>query len=458
MSAAAGYSGGHAGMSSYATGSAARRPKSAFAMTLDEERRRSLSSFAVPPSQKGRASATTNNRFSTPQRQQLYRVSFAENGSASSSPANKREKQTLDHRPRGNIPSPSRLNTSNSCQSGATPPASAGYLSQVSEEEEEEDRQAKLLAKLQQTVLEVSRCAVDEKKRFLDQQRHLEEYKRLFNEQEEIIDSLRVACQRAQEEVEALTAARRLDGRRSVTTSARSPELSWVRTPLDGLNTSINTSATSATTGNSGGGRVTAGAVDAYILNAFCHCAKGLSDRTAAMNPLSEVSPLVAAVLRFLASHVLQDMAGHRDARTSVFISPPEDPLVNGATPSHPSLAQSTTGGFPSSSSTAARREERGGGAAAPFQNATSLDPTTLPSPPMPKKTPLPTAQPHRIEAISHPPESTAAPADITQGYLPKSRQLQRQIMDGNRDPSISSSVYEDATSILADIRQRYGL
>ncbi|KAG5489274.1 hypothetical protein GH5_00138 [Leishmania sp. Ghana 2012 LV757] len=321
-----------------------------------------------------------------------------------------------------------------------TSPRCEKHVPLAGSDEDMDDAASALLSQLQQVVVRVSHQMVDERRRAAQQRKQIQALETIVAEQDAMLDFLRGQCDAAQYENSRIL--------KSFQKEARRPSTDF--TPTN--QRSVGSHGVSEV-------RISAAQVDSFVCAEF----RRLSSICESCPPswFDQVSPIVAAVLRSLATEVLQmrDAARNNEAEASAI--PHDDPPA----PLQPCAARSSLGEAapePSSplSMPAANRHTPVAG-----RDRAGVVDSAPPTAALKSQ-----AQASVSLAAATGPSSAAS---VTAGRIQREKaELFRVDLDdrmksaahpgaravSEASASVTNSIYEDAASILSDIRTRYGL
>lgn len=326
-------------------------------------------------------------------------------------------------------------------QRGQTSPRGEQHVTITGSDHYMDDAASALLSELQQVVVRVSYQMVEERRCATQQRKQIRALETIVAEQDAMLDALRTQCDAAQCEKSQL-----LKGYQQ--------ELRWRGAdPAQATRRSSDICGTSDT-------RVSAAQVDTVVLAEF----RRLSTiyESCSFSGFDDVTPIVAAVLRSLATQLLQLRGAARndeaETRNMSKDAQPAPLLPHAASsPLRASAPATTASSFmPAFNRSAAPTEDRG--KAGVVNRVTSV--AVLEKR---KKTSTFAAA---ITQRNHSPSETAGRTngeqadlhcvDVDAGTNGDAEAAASMASEANA--SIASSVYEDAASILSDIRARYGL
>nr|ACS87836.1 hypothetical protein CDFL6B12_09 [Angomonas deanei] len=332
--------------------------------------------------------------------------------------------------PAARVSPPRRSLLSSTSRTQSVPRALTSQPNKDAEDQDEDglsNSASLLLSQLQRIVVDISRQMVDERRHARHLREHIRTLESAMEEQDVMLQELRRENARATQMAQQQYRPSRL--------SAPAPSSSIVA--------------------------ISAAEVDRYVLSEFDRCSpvalrSGSRAEARRQNPFDDVTPEVAAVLRSLSSQVLQLQRqlyeeGNRvpAAADSVEEQEPRRDSVRtgGAIDVFRSTSSSSAarGGVPSSFSAA---HGMGGVPRGNSLRAEDRSSATTPTSQLPRSTAS------RASA-----ERAAAPVAAAPPRLPPAESVSASSPTRSESTaSVDRSVYEDAATILSDIRARYGL
>ncbi|KAG5488528.1 hypothetical protein JIQ42_00135 [Leishmania sp. Namibia] len=307
-------------------------------------------------------------------------------------------------------------------------------------DEDMDDAASALLSQLQQVVVRVSHQMVDERRRSAQQRKQIQALETIVAEQDAMLDVLRGQCDAAQYENSRILKSFQEEARRRGTDFAPTNQRS------------VGSHCVSEI-------RISAAQVDSFVCAEF----RRLSPICESYPPswFDEVSPIVAAVLRSLATEVLQMRYAARNNEAEASAIPHDDPPV----PLQPCAARSSLDeAAPEPSSPLLMPAANRHAPVAGRDRAGVVD----------SAPPAATLKSQAQAAVS--PAAATGPSSapsVTAGRINRGKaELLRVDLDdrmksaahpgaravSEASASVTDSVCEDAASILSDIRTRYGL
>ncbi|KAG5463957.1 hypothetical protein LSCM1_00133 [Leishmania martiniquensis] len=310
-------------------------------------------------------------------------------------------------------------------------------------EEDMDDAASGLLLQLQQVVVRVSRQMVDERRRSAQQRQQIQALETIVAEQDAMLDTLREQCDAAQYE------RAHLPNRHQAELLLRSTG-------------SVQTNQRSCHSHGTSEIRISAAHVDSCICAEFHRLSPTYDGPSYPYSWFDDVSPIVAAVLRSLATEVLQlRCAARKDEAEGGAVSHGKSPA-----PLHPRAACSPPSESAPKNSTPSLIPAATRLAPVADHDRAAVVGSVVPRPDVEKRTQasLPPAA-AAIRPNSAPCETADRINGEKAGLLGSGLDTRMSHVTGagartasEASTSVAGSVYEDAASILSDIRARYGL
>ncbi|KAI5691204.1 hypothetical protein MNV84_07907 [Leishmania braziliensis] len=324
-------------------------------------------------------------------------------------------------------------------QNGRTSPRGEQHVGKAVSDEKMDDAASALLSELQQVVVRVSHQMVDERRRAAQQRKQIDTLETIVAEQDAMLDALRTQHNAAQYE--------------------KSCRLKCYQNELRcrGVD-SVQPKGYNRERCRTSEWRISAAQVDDCVCAEF----RRLSPiyESSSFSVFDEVSPIIAAVLRSLATQVLQLRCAARENEVkasslsrgessfSFQLPAGSAPLVTAPAVSSPSVMLSFNRHAPAANRSNASAVDRVKPTMAPeTQTKASMSAT-------------PAAGPHHASlgsaSLTNGEEGKLFCVDMDTGMNTTVRAAARPASEAS--VSVSNSVCEDAASILSDIRARYGL